>query len=162
VLGSARFPKESSELGNVLLETNASRWKTPHGRTSRTRFRSSSEKLPRMEGARSSPSRPPEDSRENLLAANSTWRCPGKAPAEETPKGDFSRRTSPLQNHPDGSWVETRYGKLQNGAAPRLLPKEGFRRWVRLRLDRLLHVNEGPDRIHRTRHGHGVTTATVS
>jgi hypothetical protein len=50
------------------------------------------------------------------------------------------------------------------GAARRQLPKEDSRRKVRLRLNRLCHVNEGPGRIHQhqDQRGHGVTTATAS
>jgi hypothetical protein len=76
------------------------------------------------------------------------------------------RRVTREEDNPDpepSRWVPggNPVQETPNGAARRLLPKEVFRRWVRLRLNRLLHVNEGPDRIHRTQHGHGVTTATV-
>jgi len=89
-------------------------------------------------------------------ARGPVWCRPWEAPGSAAPRGRAQGRPTPVQSGPG---LELRAGRL-----PTVRPEGSLRReesgWnVRLRLDRLVHVNEGLRQVHRsgTRYGHHVT-----
>lgn len=101
----------------------------------------------------------PAGSRENLLEVDSTRCRPWKAPGGETPKGDSMRRRTPVWSGPERELLA---GELQAVRPEGCFRREDSRRRVRLRLNRHLHVNEGPGRILEARRGHHVTMALAT
>lgn len=157
-MSPARLPKECPELGHGHPEPTATRWTVV-----RESSGVSAPKRPRRDA--------PEWKRQETSLAPRIERDPREPLEDEhdaVPSVGSSRKEEPRRVPPgetSSSPERSRWGTPRetapNGAARRQLPSGGIPKAVWLRLNRLLHVNEGPGRIHRAQCSHGVTTATA-